>query len=385
MTLPPVRHLFDLPEDVTYLNCAYQGPLPLAALEVAQAGLTRKTRPWTITADDFFAPVEPFRAAVAELIGVPGDSDGVALTPSVSYGVAIAAANLRLDPQQCVVVLADQFPSNVYAWRAVAERDGGIVHTVARPADGDWTSALLADLDDLGERVGIVAVPPCHWTDGGRIDLVAVGDVARRAGAALVVDATQALGALPFSAAEVQPDFVACSSYKWLLGPYSVGFLWVAPPHRDGTPIEHNWIQRAGSNDFSSLADYTDEFREGARRYDVGEVSSYSLVPAAHTALRLLSSWGVEAVADHAGVITGRVAEGDRRWGSAWRRPAYRSPHLIGLRLNGRLDPRVLATTLADEAVHVSVRGDSVRVSAHAFNTVDDADRLLAVLATVLA
>src|SRR4051794_17260778 len=106
MTLPPVRHLFDLPSDVTYLNCAYQGPMPVAALEAGARGLARKTQPWTITVDDFFVPVEELRVSLAALLGAEGDSNGVAITPSVSYGIAVAAANLRLEPQQHVVVLA---------------------------------------------------------------------------------------------------------------------------------------------------------------------------------------------------------------------------------------------------------------------------------------
>jgi selenocysteine lyase/cysteine desulfurase len=103
----------------------------------------------------------------------------------------------------------------------------------------------------IGEQTAIVAVPHCHWTDGGLIDLVQVGERARQVGAALVVDGCQSVGALPLKIDEVQPDFVVTASYKWLLGPYTLGFMWMAPKHRQGTPLEHNWIIRANRREFA--------------------------------------------------------------------------------------------------------------------------------------
>lgn len=381
MTLLATRHLFDLPEGDAYLNCAYQGPLPRRSVEAGAAALARKARPWTILDEDFFAPVEELRGLLADVVG--GDVDGVAITPSVSYGLATAAANLPVAADEVIVTLSEEFPSNVHVWRFLATRVGARVHAVARPTDGDWTAALLDSLDALaagGDTIALVATPPCHWTDGGVVDLVAVGERCRSSGAALVVDGCQAVGAMPFDVAAVRPDFLAGATYKWLLGPYSVGFLWAAPHRRDGTPLEHNWITRVGSDDFASLVAPAERFRPGARRYDVGEVSNFALVPVASESLRLISSWGVPAVAAHAATITDRIADGAVALGLGVAAAGLRSPHLIGLRLRGA-DPRIVAASLIAERVHVSVRGDAVRVSAHAFNTLEDADRLLGALA----
>ncbi len=382
MALPSPRHLFSIPDDVAYLNCAYMGPLPTSALDAGRDGLARKAAPWEITGDDFFALQEQMRELLAGLLD--GDAEGVAVTPSVSYGLATAAANLAVGPGQQIVVLADQFPSNVYVWRELAERRDAWVHAVDRPADGDATAAVLAHLDRAGDEVAVVALAPCHWTDGSVVDLEAVGARCRELGAALVVDVCQALGALPFSVAAVQPDFVAGACYKWLLGPYSVGFLWAAPSRRAGSPLEHNWITRAGSDRFSALIDYTDDFQPGARRYDVGETSNFALLPVAIEALRLVTGWGVGAVAAHAAGLTARIAEGAADLGFAVAPPHLRTAHLMGLRRPG-LDTGRLAAALAAEKVHVSIRGDAVRVSAHVFNTADDADRLLAALGRAVA
>ena len=378
--LADARSRFDLPDGVTYMNCAFMGPMPLASIEAGTVGLARKARPWTIEPDDFTAPVDRLRAGLADLLGVPGDVDGVAVTPSVSYGVATAAANVTLEPGQVAVVLHKQFPSDVYGWEALADRCGASLHAVDPPDDGDWTAALLATIDELGARVGLVSAPPCHWIDGASIDLVAVSAAARAVGAVMAVDVCQSLGAVPFEVDLVRPDFVFGATYKWLLGPYSVGFLWVAPHRRDGVPIEQGWTGRANSHCLACLADYTREYQPGARRFDVGEVANFALVPAATVSIDLIRSWSPAVIAAHAGAITARVAGGVEALGLHVAPAHLRAPHILGVRLGPDVDAEALAPALAAHGVHVSVRGDAVRVSAHAFNTLEDADRLVAAL-----
>ncbi len=368
------RELFDIPPSVAYLNCAYMGPMSRPVVAAAREGLERKLHPWTIGKEDFFDPVEELRGLCGRLVG--GDADGVALTPSVSYGIGVAAQNLRFDRGSRIVVLAEEFPSNVYAWRELADREHGEVTTVSRPSDGDWTSALLEHIDD---RTAVVATANCHWTDGGLIDLVRVGERARAVGAALVVDGIQSIGALPFDVTDVQPDFVVTALYKWLLGPYSSGFLWCAPQHRSGRPVEYNWKARVASDDFQHLVSYQMDYRTGSRRYDVGEASNFALVPAATAALRQTLDWGVDRVAAYTRGLTDRIAENAASIGLGVAPPHQRSGHLIGVRLHGA-DPEALAEAMARANVFVSVRGDAMRVAPHVYNDAGDVDRLFEVL-----
>ncbi|ATB29705.1 aminotransferase class V-fold PLP-dependent enzyme [Melittangium boletus] len=371
MRLPSQRHLFDLPEGLTWLNCAYMSPQSRAVGDAGREALERKAKPWLVRPEDFFTESETLRRLFASL--VDADPEGVALVPSVSYGMAAAAANLPVRVGQRLLVLADEFPSNVYPWRELAERSGGQVVTVRRPQDGDWTQALLAELD---ERTALVAVPHCHWTDGGLVDLERVGARAREVGAALAVDGTQSVGALPLSVARVRPDFLVTAGYKWLMGPYSQGYLYVAPKWREGRPLEHNWLLRGGSEDFSRLVDYRDDFQPGARRFDVGERSNFVLVPMAIAALRQLLAWGVADIQATLTVLTERVARGAREMRLEVVDESLRGGHLMGLKRTGGYAPDV-AARLAARQVYVSVRGDSLRVSPHLYNTEADVDRLL--------
>ena len=374
MDLGNQREVFEIPEDIVYLNCAYMSPQLRQAREIGERAVSRKSRPWELTPDDFFEEAEEVRALFARLVG--GDTGGVAIVPSVSYGISVAAANVSVSEGQKILILEDQFPSNVYAWRGLAERSGARLITVPRPEDLDWSRALLEEID---AGTAVVAVPNCHWTDGSLVDLARVGESVREAGAALVVDGIQSLGAHPFDVSEVRPDFLIASSYKWLLGPYGVGFMYVGEKYREGTPIEHNWINRRGSQNFSQLVAYQDAFQPGARRYDVGERSNFALLPVAAEALRRLIDWEVENISETIGTLTDLIQREAEKRGIRAISKERRARHMIGLML-GPGAPDDLAARLTAHNVYVSVRGESVRVSPHLYNTEEDVDRLFDVL-----
>lgn len=372
--IPNQRHLFDLPDGVAYLNCAYMGPLPRLSRQAGEAALVQKSHPWEVQVRDFFAPSERARELFAGLIGA--SAEDIAIVPAASYGLAVAAKNLELAAGEAVLVLAEQFPSNFYVWRDKAAAVGAELITVPRPTDDDWTSAVLAHLEP---RVKILALPHCHWTDGGLLDLEKIGRAARAQGAALVVDATQSLGALPFDVRTIDPDFVAVAAYKWLLGPYGFGFLYVAPRHQQGVPIEYSWIVRAEADQFARLVEYRDDFAPGARRFDQGERSGLQLTPVAIASLELLTAWGVENIAATLAQRTATIAQRAAKLGLGSAPHDRRAGHFLGLRFSGGV-PAGLPEKLAAAKVYASVRGVSLRVTPHLYNTDADVDRLFEVL-----
>jgi selenocysteine lyase/cysteine desulfurase len=382
--LPCQRHLFDIPADVAYLNCAYMSPLMKPVIEAGATALARKAHPWELTPDKFFTGSDEFRTTAAQLLDCSADC--IAIVPSASYGIATAARNLPVKKGQRILVLAEQFPSNYYSWQRLAEDNGAALKVVPWPDDSnnDWTTATL---NSLTPDVAIAALPHVHWTSGGRLDLVRIGQACRKIGAALVLDLTQSLGALPFSVGSlrndlqngVQPDFAVAASYKWLLGPYSVGLLYVAPKWQNGRPLEENWIQRANASDFSSLILYTEDYDQGARRFDMGERSNFALLPAAVRAMKQLLEWKVEEISETAGALNRQMASAAAEIGFSAPPEPLRAPHYLALRRKDAI-PKELPEMLAREKVFVSVRGSSIRVAPNVYNTVEDCDRLIACL-----
>jgi selenocysteine lyase/cysteine desulfurase len=373
--IPNQRHRFDMPRDVHYLNCAYMSPLSDTVRAGLHNGAAKKAQPWNYKPADFFAYPEAFRSKAAQLMGT--QVDNIAIIPSVSYGMAVAAKNLPLAAGQSIIVLADQFPSNLYVWRERAREVGAQIVTAQRDAASGWTAAVL---DAIGPDTGIVALPHNHWADGGLLDLVAIGQACRAAGAALVLDLTQSLGALPFDIAEVEPDFAISACYKWMMGPYGTGALYAAPKYHGGEPIEHNWINRAGSEDLSRLTDYRDDFHPGARRYDMGEKSNPPLLMAAAAGIDVLMEWGVDAVSATLAAKTNAIADAARNIGLIADDIGLRAPHFLALRFADGV-PDGLTDRLAAANVHVSLRGTSLRVTPHVYNDDVDAEALIAALA----
>ena len=373
------RDLFDLPIGLTYLNCATMSPLLKASAGAGNQAIQKKMTPWTLTAADFFTESEYSRGLFAQLLG--STSDDVAIMPSVSYGMTIAANTLPVSAHQSIVVLAEQFPSNVYPWQHRAEQTGATLHTVARPGDDNWTAAIL---DAIDEKTAVVACAPCHWTDGSRIDLQAVGHRCRAVGAALVVDGTQAFGMDPFDVQTVRPDFAVAATYKWLLGPYSYGYMYVASRWQNASPLEHNWITRKNAEDFSTLVDYTPTYQAGARRFDVGEHSNFLLTPIAISALEHMLDWRADRLATYTGKLNSMMAEALTALGFTVPNASCRVSHLLGARLPENVHPPELLAFLAEQRVYVSVRGRSLRIAPHVYNNADDIQQFIEAMTTFI-
>lgn len=364
------RAAFNVPEDVAYFNTANLAPQLRSVRAAGEAALERRGRPWEITAADWFADVERLRSLSAQIIGA--SAEAIALVPATSYGFAVAARNLPLDRDQRVLVLAEEYPSGIYTWRDATRRSGAELLTVSREPRQTWADAVLGALD---ERVGIVSVPNVHWTDGALVDLVPISTRVRELGTRLVIDASQSMGAMPLDVGELQPDFLVSVGYKWLLGPFGLGYLYVAEEHREGEPLEQNWILRAGSEDFAGLVDYRDTYQPGARRFDVGERTKFELTPMAIAALEQIADWEVPRIA---ATLFERTSEIAHRAGELGLNPVpdeERGPHMLGLRLPESARDRVLSA-LATLNCFVALRGSALRIAPHLHTTDEDTERL---------
>ncbi|HEX8669114.1 MAG TPA: aminotransferase class V-fold PLP-dependent enzyme [Allosphingosinicella sp.] len=371
--IPCQRALFDIPDGVAYFDCAKMSPLLRAAGEAGTRGLLRKARPWEIKAKHFFDESERVRGLFGRLIGAAAGD--VAIIPSVSYGMATVMRNVPVAAGQAIVVLGEDFPSGVYAARALAAKAEARLVTVPRPEGGDWSAALLEAIDG---GTALVVAPHVHWVHGTVIDVEAVARRCRSVGATLVLDTTQSTGAFPLDRAAVDPDYLIAASYKWLLGPYSLGFLYVAPRHQQGRPLEEGWVTRKGAEDFRRIAACAEELEPSARRFDMGERANFALIPVAGAAIEQLLAWGVGDVAETLGAVTGAIARALAPLGIE-ADPA-RAPHFLSVRFPDGLPPGI-EERLAAADVHVSLRGDSMRITPHLYNSEADVERLLSHLA----
>ncbi len=365
------RHRFDVPRHIAYFNTAAFSPFLHTVAEAGRAAVDRRLRIWEVSSSELPDGADQARALFGRLINA--EPDDIAVTPATSYGIAVAAANLDLAAGQNIVVLEDQFPSNYYIWVEKASAAGATMRVVSRPANGDWTPGVLKAIAD---DTGIVALPNCHWMDASLLDLVAIGARCREVGAGFAIDATQSVGAQPIDVKAIQPDFLACSAYKWLLSPYTLAFLYAAPHRCDGRPLElHNGNHDPGQQHGT----YSSALRPTAARYDMGERTNQTLLPMACVAMQQLLDWGVGEIADSLGALTDRIAEAASERGYAHPPREHRARHFIGITPPDGV-PDGLVDALAAEDVYVAPRGASIRISPHLHNDEADIERLFAAL-----
>jgi selenocysteine lyase/cysteine desulfurase len=253
---------------------------------------------------------------------------------------------------------------------------------MVQPGEGphrgrEWNQRILESIDS---RTGVVALAPVHWTDGTAFDLGAIGARTREVGAALVVDGTQSVGALPIDVQLLQPDALIVAGYKWLLGPYSIGVGYFGPRYLDGTPLEETWIAREGSEDFRGLVAYRDGYQPGAVRFDVGERSNFILVPMLVAALRLLGEWRPERLHAYTRALAEGILEEVRELGYSVEEDLFRVGHIFGVRMPARVDLTDVKRALEVEKVSASLRGSALRVSPHLYNDEEDTMALLRAL-----
>ena len=367
MTIPSQRHLFDVPRHVAWFNCASSSPQLNAARERLTHSVAAKSHPWTRSPADYFTSAEAIRVLCAEAIG--GEADGYAVVPSASYAIATAARALEpmLGAGDEIVMMAEEFPSLVLAFRRVAAERGASMVVVPVPPDGDWTAAIGAR---IGPRTRVAAISSCHWTNGALVDLVPIARACRDAGAALVVDGTQTIGAMPFDFAAVDPDFVAISGYKWMLGQYGVSYFYAAPRWRAARPLEEAWLAREGAEDFANLVRPSERYLPGARRFEMGE-KGHALLAGSLAGLEQLRAWTVSAIARSLARINERIAQAARESGFRVPPAALRCPHMFGAEIPARIEGDLVAA-LREREVYVSRRGRALRFSPHLH--VDDAD-----------
>ncbi|MDH3550676.1 MAG: aminotransferase class V-fold PLP-dependent enzyme [Gammaproteobacteria bacterium] len=373
---------FDIPRDICYLNAAYMTPQPRDVVTAAMRGATLRSQPWHITPPGFFRDVEALRDTFAHQVGC--SSDNIAIVPSAGYGVSCAAINMPLSKGGIVLAMHEQFPSNYYAWRRQAVLSGAEFHVVNKEAGQSWADALLEAIRELGDRIEIATLEGHHWASAEFVDLEVVIPALRDVGAKVVLDLTQSIGGCPVDISRLSPDFMATSGYKWQFCPYGVAFLYVDDQYFDGVPVEEAWMNRDGAEDFSRLADFTDSYQPGARRFDMSEKSSFSNIAGALAALQKLEEWGIDVVSAQLATVNSRIAEILGSHGFETMAAEDRAPHFQGARLPAT-DPRKLAARLIENRVFASVRGDYLRVAPHLYTDDTDLLRLDEALSAALA
>jgi len=378
MSLTSQKHLFDIPEDVTYLNTTALSPAFAAIEDAGVRAVLKKSRPYLTTVDDFFNPVIELRELFAELIDAE-HVDRVVTIPSVSYGFANVANNIALKPTDEVLIIDEQFPSNYYVWKKLTDQHGATLKIIKAPdiksnRGQQWNTSIL---ESINENTALVAMGQVHWSNGTLFDLKAIRKKTQEVNSLFVIDGSQSIGAFPFSIQDIQPDALIVAGYKWLFGPYGGAFGYYGSYFDNGNPIEENWINRYNSEDFTGLTSYESEYKPLAQRYAVGESGSFIYVQMRIVALKQLLKWQPDQIQEYCKGITKEAVAQLRALGCYIEEDDARSHHMFGIEFPPNLDVEQLKAKLKKQQIYVSFRGHYMRISCHLFNTEKDFEKLV--------
>ena len=377
------KHLFQLPGDIVYLNGAYMSPLLKSVEEAGIKGISRKRDPSSIKSDDFFNEAEETRIKLGSLINAAPQQ--IALIPSCSYGLKCVVNNLPVNNGKYAITVAEEFPSDYYTILNWCKKNDKELKVISPPNSLQGRGRIWNDkiLESINIDTAVVIISSIQWTDGTRFDLQKIGERCKEVNAVFIVDGTQSVGALPIDVTAYRIDALVCAAYKWLLGPYSIGFGYFSEYFNRGVPLEDTWMNKSNANDFTRLTSYIDEYKPGAARYNAGEFSNFILTPMLGAALEQIIDWKVNLIQDYCSNLIQPLVQLLKEKNFWIEDENYRTNHLFGFLLPQTLSRAHLLEKLQERKVFVSIRGDAIRVSTHLYNTEGDIAALGEILATL--
>ena len=371
------KHLFQLPEEIHYLNCAYMSPLLKSVEESGIEGMRLKRNPLSIKPVDFFTGAVSVRQKFSQMVGC--DPAQVALMPSVSYGMNSVIKNIPCGKGQHALTLSEEFPSCYYTAQRWCSDHGTDLRVIARnddiPRKGkEWNTRIL---EAINKDTAFVVMASVHWMNGTMFDLEKIGVRCREVGAKLIVDGSQSVGALPIDAKACKIDALICAAYKWLMGPYSTALSYIHEDFNNGVPLEESWMTRPNSERFDRLTQYEEGYKPGAIRFDVGQSSNFIFLPMLDEALRQLLEWGVENIQEYSRKLGAPLIDYFLDKGTPVDDESHRAHHLMGLQLPAGTNGEALVSELQSRNVYVSLRGNNIRISINVFNNEADVRELI--------
>src|SRR6266700_5857370 len=215
-----IRHRFPIFEQRVYINSCSQGALSdsvRAAYEQYLADWDDKGAPW----EYWVERQEAARRSFAELINA--DPDELAVTTSLSAGVAALASGLRFARRSKVVLTDWEFPTIGQIWHAQEAPGARVVHV---PAEADGTIPLEHFAGAIDDDTLIVSITHVCYRNGAMLDVDKVVRLAHERGALVLLDAFQSIGSLPIDVRDLDVAFLGAGVLKYLLGSAGLGFLY---------------------------------------------------------------------------------------------------------------------------------------------------------------
>ena len=371
----PAKSAFAIPPGVTFINSAYTHPMPLAGVEAARKFAEARAHPEAVSQPAMRANV---KALFASLINATESE--ISFISSTSAGENLIVNGLELNyGTDNVVTDALHFEGAILHLQALQQRYGLDLRIVP---PHDWR-IRLEDLEKvIDKKTRLVEISLVAMDTGFQHDLKAVCDLAHAHGAYVYADIIQAAGCTPIDVRASGVDFCACSTFKWLMGDFGLGFLYVKEGLLDKvvnrtqygyyqtTKLESHFLP----GDAPGPSAYTWELGSSASAHFETGTSSLGVAAIMAATLPLIQQIGVERIEAYRQPMLKRLHQEMPRLGFQPLTPPESKSALISFSLS---NPAQVRERLKNARINVRVSDRFIRVSPSVFNEPGDIDRLL--------
>jgi selenocysteine lyase/cysteine desulfurase/predicted transcriptional regulator YheO len=359
------RYLLQFSEQPGYLDFARFGPPSHAVLDATARLSEKATHAGPSTVDELMREETRAKAAAARLCH--SDIDHIVLQPHTSLGLMQAAFNA---PGGTVLVSAGEFPANTYPW-ARAEQAGRL--TVRRLPPGYVTAERVAQA--LTDDISIVSVSAVDYRTGYRADLAALREIV--GDRLLVVDGIQGFGVIeaPWEVA----DILVVGGQKWLRAGWGTGFTMLSDRSLERMdPVLSGWT---GARDPGLFDDEIHPADSTAAAWSISNLSPVTSGAFA-AALELVEEAGVDTIAAHIAERVEALEDVLLSHGAQIVSSRERRAGILAFTLPEH-PPQQIGAALNAAGVAATVRPEHIRLSPHASTSLEIAERLRAVLASL--
>jgi selenocysteine lyase/cysteine desulfurase len=362
----------------TYLNAAFTHPLGVqgygGAKDFLEARMRGVGQSWPRT--------NPRNGAVEAFAGLVNAAPGeVAVVPSTMGGENMVCAALGLGPGAGVVTDGFHYDASLAMYGELAKQ--GVPVSVVAPRENRID---LGDLDRaIGKGTRLVAISLIGSLTGFQHDLKAVCAVAHAKGAMVYADVIQAAGAVPIDVKDSGVDFACCGTYKWLMGEFGVGFLYVRPDRLEGLKrVQFGWRSFRGEGHHvlpfdapgPAIGDWTLGMTT-ANHFEVGS-PDWAALGASIASIGYIRRLGVERIRAYRQPMMDRLQEALPGLGFVALTPAPTTGPTVAFAMKGA--GVRFGAALEKAGVKVTLGENHLRVSVSVYNDMEDVERLIGVL-----
>jgi selenocysteine lyase/cysteine desulfurase len=374
----PAKGDFSIPDGVTYINCAYTHPMPNIAAEAVRAYIERRSKPEAVSKS---LGKEDVKAEFAALINAKRSE--ISFVPNTSTGENLIVNALGIPHTSGNVVTDALHFEGALLHLGELQKRNGLDLRIVMPRD--WRIDMKDMERVVDNKTKLIEISLVAMDNGFEHDLKAVCDLAHAHGAYVYADIVQAAGNSPIDVRASGVDFCACSSFKWLMGDFGLGFLFVKEDLLDRVigRTQYGYFQAKSLDshllpgDPPSSVPYTWELEPDATgHFEVG-TDAIGVSQALGQSLPYIRRIGVENIQAHRQPMLKKLREEMPRLGYESLTPPDSTSALISFSVK---DYKPVAERLERANVNVRLGRHFLRVSPSVFNDIKDIDRLLEAL-----